>query len=138
MNGLDFTLSILIGAFSVLGFLVLLVLGACWAIFLAWVDDYDHVPEYNPVIAGIMRLFGYTHSRGRYRHETKGSSDGSLGFGAGLAISFLIPPLGYVSFYQPALPLVVVSLIGLALIARFVKRLKKKFDLHVATRDAHK
>lgn len=138
MNGQDFALSILIGASSMLGFLVLLVLGACWATFLAWVDDYDHPPECNPVIAGIMRLFGYTHSRGLYRHETKGSTDSSLAFGVGLAISFLIPPLGYVSFYQPAFPLVVVSLVGLALIARLVKRLKKKFDLHVATRDAHK
>lgn len=138
MNGQDFALSILIGASSMLGFLVLLVLGACWATFLAWVDDYDHVPESNPVTAGIMRLFGYTHSRGRYRHETKDSSDGSLGFGVGLAISFLIPPLGYVSFYQPAIPLAAATLVGLALIARFANRLKKKFDLHVATRDAHK
>ena len=138
MNGLDFVFCILYGSWAALGFMVVGFLGWAVAKLLDWIDDYENVRQCNVFTAWILRRFGYTHENGRYRHPDGDSSDGSVVYGAGFLLSFVGPPLGYVSYHQPAIPLAAATLVGLALIARFANRLKKKFDLHVATRDAHK
>jgi L-lactate permease len=149
MNGHDFAGSILLGLAAMVGFVLLVLAGMCWNRAMEWVDDFETHRVFNPVITPIMLMLGYTKrvpdqhgcspQQWNWKYaKARGQSTGDVAVAVGVMGSFLAMPLGYVSYYNPALPIVLGAVLALAVLARFVKRLKKKFDLHVATRDAHK
>ena len=119
---------------------VLLILTQIGVHLWKWVDDLDCLPP-NPLVKGAGNLWGYKWEEGfnRYikRNKEKRVVDRSEGEGFVLSIAFILACIPILVKVW-VLTLFVFSILAVAHLARFARRHKKLFDLHVKDKDAHK
>lgn len=113
----------------------------------AWIDDSE-VEGTNKLVKFLaMKVFGYGFFHaGRYRRFTDSddyykecrATDGEGPFFLSALLTALLPLaiVMAVDFYPVTIG--IVTAIGLAMLARFSRRVKKQFDAHAKDKDAHK
>ena len=130
--------AILVG---VLTWFVMTIAGYLFARLLEWVDDFEKRRP-NPVLAFTGRWWGFKYNPGTdclpYEREGECDDDGSGIFLRVLCAVIIISPMLVLAYHQPAIPMALGAISVALFTARFVKRLKKKFDPHTADKDAHK
>jgi len=105
----------------------------------AWVDD-KKADNANVILSFIMiRLFNFDKAEYGYFIYQKGAerSDGVIAFNVSLLCFFLAPILitALIDFNQ--VTLFIVATVLLAFLARYTRRHKKLFDLHIKDKAAH-
>lgn len=102
---------------------------------LSWIDDGEKV-YLNPVMTALIKLFRYERKGGVWVYYKIGGGAGSDGpilfFYLWMLLSSIILTMFYPEWF---LPLWV--MLAVIFVARFVKRLSKKFSLHVKDKNAH-
>ena len=125
------------------------LLPIAWLAFLAiisvccmvwdWIDDKESFTK-NPVIKFFMLKMGFPVSKASssrifvYEKDGNDLTDGGRVILGGALIFAIIPTAIYL--YEISMIFIVSAL--LALLARFARRSKKMFDLHIKDKDAHK
>jgi amino acid transporter len=113
-----------------------------WRHLWAWIDDNPE-PKTNPMVAAIMRAFGYTEVGPRYIWQTGTIFLNKRGVSATLPyieISiglFILPTVVYTIICWWDVVLSGIALVAVAFLARYNRRLLKKIDKHAADTSAH-
>lgn len=123
-----------------------------WRHLYAWIDDRSELTKeekFNPILRKIMEWRGYELADRwnirdgddlRYRHKKSGewkySADGAL---ASLLVGSFLGPILLIFILQIyPVALFLLTLLGAAHAARYVRRFKKVFKKHAEDPDAHK
>lgn len=123
---------------AVIGWVILNIFGFFTALLREWVDDFDRKYP-NPVLLLAAKLEGwhYDHERNLPYRGPDDCSDGSRQLFGGMIVAAILAPLSTISYFHPGVAVGAAALAVTLFTARFVKRLKKKFDLHTADKNAH-
>lgn len=134
----------LAGLFSLVGWFVLLAIGWLIAKLTEWTDDFERKYP-NPILYLFASAQGWSYEPHGYfpykRTDDDGdidSSDGEPVIIQGMIAAPLLGVLAAATYYQVAIGITVAVAVLALFTMRFVKRLKKKFELHTADKNAHK
>lgn len=132
---------------ALLGFacwFALLGIGLLIAKLIEWTDDFEQKHP-NPVLYIFARVRGWNYDPERMYPYWREGSDGDTDTDTsdeivvqGMIIAPLLGALATATYYQVAIGIAVAVAAFTLFTMRFVKRLKKKFELHTADKNAHK
>lgn len=111
-----------------------------WQYIWAWIDDGE-AGYSNIFVKWLAYKAGYKdRHRSIYNYTTPDGepSDGGWLFWRVVLGLFCLPAVIVASFHFYSVTLILILAIGLTFIARFARRLSKKFKLHTSDKDAHK